>query len=297
MGRGVMRSMTGYGTASAEAASARVTVEIRGLNQRHLDVRLALPREYASLESELRERVRTSVERGRVDVSVTRSQRAAKRRYRVAVREDLARTYVRAAKSLGRELGLEGQISMADVLRLPELFEVVEEPANMQREVPGLRRALVAALRAFDRERRREGRHVQKDMQQRTATIRRLAARIKRRLPVALRAMRRRVEQRVARAAEGGELDAARVAQDVAALAERSDVTEELVRLDSHLGALEAALKSGGSVGKRVEFLLQEVLRELNTTGAKAGDVNIAGWVLDAKGEVEKLREQIQNVE
>jgi uncharacterized protein (TIGR00255 family) len=134
-------------------------------------------------------------------------------------------------------------------------------------------------------------------MQRRTAAVRRATADIRRRLPRALMALRRQVEERLVRLVGGAELDRGRVAQEVAVLADRSDVTEELVRLESHLAALGAALREPGPVGKRIEFLLQEIQRELNTTGSKAGDRAITDLVLAAKAEVEKLREQVQNVE
>jgi uncharacterized protein (TIGR00255 family) len=292
-----MRSMTGFGAGAADAPGARVSVEVRGVNQRHLDVRTAAPREYAAWEGEVRERVRAQVERGRVDVTITRTPVATRRRYRVAVREELAAAYVEAARSLGRRLRLPGEVTLADALRLPELFEIAERPPDLGRELPAVRRALAAALHAFTRERRREGRHVQRDMVRRAATLRRLVARMRGRVPALQRAIRTRLEERLGRLMSGVEVDQTRLAQELAALADRGDITEELVRLDSHLGALAAALRDGAPAGKRVEFLLQEILRELNTTGAKAGDVQTNAWVLAGKAEVEKLREQVQNVE
>jgi uncharacterized protein (TIGR00255 family) len=292
-----MRSMTGFGAGAAEAPGARITVEIRGVNQRHLDVRIAAPREYAAWESELRDRVRAQVERGRVDVTVVRTPVATRRRYRVAVREELAAAYVAAARALGRRLRLPGEVTLAEVLRLPELFHVAEQPPDLGGELAAVRRAMAAALRAFTRERVREGRHVQRDMSRRAATLRRLVVRIRGRLPALQRALRARVEERLGRLISGLEVDHARLAQELAALADRGDVTEELVRLDSHLTALAAALRTTAPAGKRVEFLLQEILRELNTTGAKAADVETNAWVLEGKAEVEKLREQVQNVE
>src|SRR5262249_52895658 len=163
-------------------------------------------------------------------------------------------------------------------------------------ELPAVRRALGAALRAFDGERRREGDHLRRDMQRRVARLRQATTTIRRRLPRALAALRARVEERLARVNRPAELDPGRVAE-AAVLAERSDITEELVRLASHLAALDGALAERGPVGKRIEFLLQEVHRELTTTGAKAGDLAIGELVLAAKAEAEKLREQVQNVE
>jgi uncharacterized protein (TIGR00255 family) len=288
--------MTGYGAASADAPGARVMVEVRGVNQRFLDVKVSVPREYAAVEAEIRERVRAIVRRGRVEVSVGRAPLAGARRYRVAVRRELARAYVEAARDLGRTLGLDGTVTVAEVLRLPDLFEVSEPPPDLRAEVPALRRALLAALRVFDRERRREGRHLQRDMQARTAAVRRAAARMRALAPRVTAQLRRQVEERLAGLLHG-QLDAARLTHEVALLAERGDVTEELVRLDGHLQALAAALRAAGPVGKRIDFLLQEIHRELATAGAKAQDLAIGTLVLEARAEVEKLREQVQNVE
>jgi uncharacterized protein (TIGR00255 family) len=292
-----MRSMTGFGAGAAETTAARITVEVRGVNQRHLDVRVAAPREYAAWEGELRDRVRAQVERGRVDVTIVRTSLAGRRRYRVALREQLAAAYVEAGRAIGRRLRLPGEVTLADLLRLPELFEVAERPPDLTRELPTVRRALAAALRVFTRERVREGRHVQRDMRRRAATLRRLVRRMRSRLPALQRALRRRAEDRLNRLVAGADVERGRLVQELAALADRGDVTEELVRLDSHLAALDAALRGAGPAGKRIEFLLQEILREFNTTGAKAADVQTNAWVLEAKGEVEKLREQVQNVE
>ncbi len=292
-----MRSMTGYGVGSAGTATVRVTVEIRGVNQRYLDVRLVTPREYAPWERQLRERVQAVAQRGRVEVSVVRTALAGRRPYRVGVRTELARAYVEAARTLRRQLGLGGEVALADVLRLPDLFEVSEEPPEVKRELPAVKQALARALTTFDAERRREGRNLARDMQRRAVTLKRTTAAMRRRLPEVLAAIRRQVEERLVRLVGGSELDASRVAHEVAMLAERSDVTEELVRLESHLSVLAATLAAPGPIGKRVEFLLQEIQRELNTTGAKAGDTQVTDLVLGAKSEVEKLREQVQNVE
>ena len=292
-----MRSMTGYGAATADAPTARVSVEIRGVNQRFLDVKVALPREYAAWESEVRDRVRAAAERGRVDVAVTRTPVAARRRYRVGVREELARAYVAAARGLGKRLGVAGDVTIADVLRVPDLFETIEETSSLERERPAMLRALAAALRAFDRERRREGTALQRELLERTATLRRLTAEIRDRLPAVREAFDTKLRERIGRLTGTPELDPQRLTQEIVSLAERGDVTEELVRLDSHLVALGTTLRASGAIGKRVEFLLQEVQRELNTTGSKAADLVVNGLVVDGKAEVEKLREQVQNIE
>jgi uncharacterized protein (TIGR00255 family) len=186
---------------------------------------------------------------------------------------------------------------MGDVLRLPELIEVVEESADLRRELPALRRALAAALRAFAVQRGREGRHLARDMRARVGVVAGVARDLRRGLPAAREVVRARLEERVARLAAGIEIEPARLAHEIVGLVERGDVTEEVVRLEGHVAALRAALGEAGPVGKRIEFLLQEVQRELNTTGSKAATPGLAALALRGKEEVEKLREQVQNVE
>jgi uncharacterized protein (TIGR00255 family) len=292
-----MRSMTGYGAGASDATTARVSVEIRGVNQRFLDVKVTLPREYAAWESEVRERVRGAAERGRVDVAVARTPVAAGRRYRVGVRDELAERYVAAARRLGRRLGIAGEVTIADVLRLPDLFETSEETPALEPERAALKRALAAALKAFDRERRREGAALARELLGRTQALRKLGTAIRARVPAATEAFVTRVRERLAKLEGLPDIEPQRIAQELVTLAERGDITEELVRLDHHLQALAATLKSAGAIGKRVEFLLQEIQRELNTTGSKAADLTINGLVVEGKAEVEKLREQVQNVE
>ena len=289
--------MTGYGAGAAEATTARVSVEVRGVNQRFLDVKVALPREYVAWESDIRERVRDAAERGRVDVAVTRVPVAARRRFRVGVREELGRSYLAAAQRLGRRLDVPGTVTIAEILRLPELFEMNEETPALDQERTALRRALGLALRAFDRERRREGVALRTELLGRTTGLRTLVTAIRGRVPAVQAALDARIRERVGRLAGTPDLDPQRLMQEIVSLAERGDITEELVRLDSHLVALLATLRARGAVGKRVEFLLQEIQRELNTTGSKASDLETTHLVVDAKGEVEKLREQVQNIE
>jgi uncharacterized protein (TIGR00255 family) len=292
-----MRSMTGYGAGSADAPAARVSVEIRGTNQRFLDLRVSTPREYAAWESQVRDRVHAGVARGRVEVTIVRTPVPARRRYQVAVRQDLARAYVAAARGLGRTLGLSGTITLADALRLPELLEVTERPPEVARERAAMMRALARALAAFDAERRREGAHLRADMRGRVAALRRTVARVRGRLPAVAKVVRRQALDRLHRLTAELTIDQGRLAHEAALAAERGDVTEELVRLASHLAALASVLAARGAIGKRIEFLLQEVHRELNTTGAKTSDLTVTSLLLEAKGQVEKLREQVQNVE
>jgi uncharacterized protein (TIGR00255 family) len=293
----MIRSMTGFGSGRVDASGARVVVEVRGVNQRHLDVRVSGAREFLPLEGEIRDAVRARVARGRVEVAVQRQVVPAKRRLAVTVHDDVAAAYVRAARRLARACDLEGTLPVADVLRLPDVVEVADAARDERRETGALRRALAGALGAFDRERLREGRQLARDMRTQLAAVARATGRSARGVPAMQRGLRTRLRERAARLAEGVDVDAGRLAYEVASLVDRGDVSEELVRLRSHLAAIGATLRQPGPVGRRIEFLLQETLRELNTTGAKVTDPALMAAVIVGKEAVEKLREQVQNVE
>jgi uncharacterized protein (TIGR00255 family) len=287
--------MTGFGAASAVLPAGRITVEIRSVNQRFLDVRISAPREYAPFESACRELVRQQVERGRVEVHVSRNAPTSGRS-RVVLNLALAREHAAAWKRLRSALGIAGQLDPA-LLRTPEVFQTVEFPGDVRAELPVLTRALTHALAALERERRREGAHLQHDMKarvQRLVAIERNVRRLTADMPAAIQA---KVAERMQNLLKGAPVDAARITQEAAYLAERTDVTEERVRLASHLTELSRLLAGSGPVGKQFEFLLQEVHREINTIGSKVNNLEITRLVIEAKGEVERLREQVQNVE
>jgi uncharacterized protein (TIGR00255 family) len=291
-----MRSMTGFGAASATIPGGRVSAEVRSVNHRFLDARVVLPREYAQWEGDLRELVRTVAARGRVELVVSRAA-SGDNRFRVEVHREVAREYVKVLRRLRKEMNLAGEVDLRLLSGLPDLVRVTELPVDAAREMPGVRRAVRGALAALDRDRQREGRCLGQDMRVRVQKLERLLVRLRRALPDVIASVKQRAGERMRRVAGGIDVDPQRLAQEAALLAERADVTEETVRIASHLGALRDLLRSSEPVGKRVEFLLQELHREVNTVGSKVGDLRVAGLVLDAKAEIEKLREQVQNVE
>jgi uncharacterized protein YicC (UPF0701 family) len=267
-----------------------VSVEIRGVNQRFLDVKVTLPREYAAWESEIRERVRGAAERGRVDVAVTRTPVAARRRFRVGVRDELAERYVDATGGSAR-LGISGEVTT----RRSACRSLRDErgDARARARAAALKRARdgVEGVRASA-----GGRGCARRSSSAVAGSGSSRARSGS-VPAATEAFVTRVRERLAKLEGLPDIEPQRIAQELVTLAERGDITEELVRLDHHLQALAATLKSKGAIGKRVEFLIHEIQPELNTTGSKAADLTINGLVVEGKAEVEKLREQVQNVE
>ncbi|MCC6763551.1 MAG: YicC family protein [Deltaproteobacteria bacterium] len=292
--RGV-RSMTGFGSASAPLAGGRLTIELRSVNQRFLDVRVTAPREYAPWEAACRELVGKHVARGRVEVYVSRNA-PTRGRTRVVLNVEAARDYAAAWRKVAAELGIRSALDLG-LLRGAEIFETVETPRDLRSEFPAASRVLARALATLDQARRREGRNLQRDMLQRGARLVAIERAIRAHAATVAGELQAKVNDRLQNLLKGSTVDPARVAQEVAYLAERSDVTEELVRLRSHLEELRTLLGTGGAVGKQVEFLLQETHREVNTIGSKVNQLEITRLVVEAKGEIERLREQVQNVE
>lgn len=290
-----MKSMTGFGAAQGKAGSVTLTVEVRSVNQRHLDVKIVGPREYGAWEAELRREVGGAISRGRVDVFISRALAAQTRP--VVVNKKAAAAYVAAWREIARAFALKDDVTLALLQGRPEIFQAAGADVDPAHEVEVLKKVLSRALDAHRRERRREGAHLAGDIGGQAKHLRGLVARLRARSAGVAPRLRARLEERLTALLGGRGIDPARLAQEVALLAERADVSEEIVRLGSHLDALTGLVKEAEPVGKRIEFLLQEINRELNTIGSKAGDLEITNLVIDGKSAVEKIREQVQNIE
>ena len=295
-----MRSMTGYGSGSAAFPGGRVTVEIRTVNHRFLELKMPLPREFLAYEQDFREMIESHLTRGKVDMFLTTTGKPP-RRYTINVNLELARAYRGALTRLHRELEIRGDRDSSFLTAHPELFQVQEQSQATDAQAEAIKKALIQALAALDRQRLREGRFLQRELRTRIGTLEKVRRQVKNRSSIVYENTRTRLKERVNTLLQGllqgVELDQSRLLQEVATLAQRGDITEELVRLQSHLEALGELLHVTEPAGKRFDFLLQEVQREVNTIGSKADDAEIRHLVVSAKEEVEKLREQVQNVE
>jgi uncharacterized protein (TIGR00255 family) len=291
-----MRSMTGFGQASWEGGGRRINVEVRSVNQRFLDVRVSLPREWQGWEAELRQVVQDEVARGKVDVAVTRAGSEAGE-LQVEINEELARAVVEGWKRLQKRLGLPGEIDMAALLARGEFVRVVERRADTGPDLARARQLVKTATQKLNRAREQEGQALARDMRERVQKLRRVASALRRRTKELVPELSHRLRERVNTLLQTRTVSEERLLQEVALLAERSDVTEEIVRLESHLDRLRDLLRSSGAVGKPIDFLLQEIHREINTIASKSADLKVTDLTLEARGEVEKLREQVQNVE
>jgi uncharacterized protein (TIGR00255 family) len=295
----VIRSMTGFGRAALDAAGATLTVELRSVNHRHLDVSVRLPRPLAGLEVELRRVLARRFVRGKIDLAVAAPPTGA--RPDLELDRALADRYVEFARALAAQHGLPPELRAADVLGLPGVARVLEHALDEAALRPVLVAAVEKAAEDADAMRVAEGAALERELRGRLGAVAGLAREVSARAGEVAAAARERLKKRAEQLrAETGLADEARLAQEVVAAADRMDVTEEVVRLGSHVAQFEAALAAAApdaGVGRRLEFLLQEMSREVNTIGAKSGDAPLAHRVVDMKTELERIREQVMNVE
>ncbi len=287
--------MTGFGSADGKVLGGRLSIEIRSVNHRYFNPQLKLPFELGGVEGPLRERLRQLLERGHVTVSA-RWIEAPQREAAVAVDLGRARQLVAAAKELKKRLKLKGEVDLAFVARQPDVLNAHQDgsaPAQWSEVEPITERAVQELLGM----RAREGAALAAELGGRLGALEQAAGTIEQRAPERLTAELTRLKKAVAELAAGVQIDEQRLAVEVALMADRVDITEELVRLRTHLAACRAALATDGAVGKQLGFLAQELLREVNTIGSKANDAGIALTVIAMKGELEKFREQLDNLE
>ena len=292
-----MKSMTGFGKREALSQGTMVGVEIRSVNHRFCEIMVRLPRTLTSMELGLKEQIKQVCERGRVELMVTVNGGGTATKKVVQLDRPLARRYVQELQTLQRECQLSGTVDVNTIAGFRDVFSVIEEMAPIKDLSPVVMKLTQKALSDVEKMRRKEGSVLQKDLTQRIHTVDDHLRIVQQRIPVALQASSVRLKGRVEKILEGQSVNGDRLAQEIALLAERSDVTEELTRLQSHLAQFRSALKVKTPVGKRLDFLLQEMGREVNTIGSKANDREISAEVVELKSELEKIREQVQNIE
>ncbi len=294
--------MTGYGSGRAAMANgAQCAVEVQSVNRKQTELMINLPRDLSSLEPSVREVVNARVARGRFVVNVGLQARPAAEGAARAPSLDVetARAYYEAMGALQKELGAGGEISIETVLRAPGVLRLQEqETLNPEQAWPPVKAALEAALEALVEMRGREGQRLADDLHARLKLLRASLGEIRMRLPFVVQHHRQAMQERLARAGLDTPIDEDRLAKEIALFADRSDISEEVTRLDSHFDQFAALLdETEKPVGRTLDFLTQEIARELNTLGAKANDLAIGQSVLAAKTELDKIREQVQNIE
>lgn len=290
-----MQSMTGFGRGSAQAGAMTFSVEIRTLNHRFAEYILHLPRQLGEWEERLRRKLAATLARGRIEVWVnTRGESWPKR---VRLDTGLARAYLQEAQLLADKFSLALDVTPAVILGLPEVIAVEEQEVDLELWWPACSKALDEALANVLAMRQREGAALKDDLLNRITIMSQLVKDIESKAATIPYLYQDKLQERLATISAEGIVDEVRLAQEVAFMAERADINEEVVRLFSHLDQLKAALELDEPVGRRLEFLLQEANREVNTIGSKAQDKDISAIVVECKAELEKMREQAQNVE
>lgn len=292
----MVQSMTGFGSATLEHDGRTVTVELKSVNHRYLDPNIRMPRYIGFAEDTIRKALTKCIARGHVDVSVNyRNTRKDARE--IVIDTGLLSAYLTAAREAGKESGLEDDITLTNALKVPDIMSVIEAPEDQGEVCVLVEQAVLKAAESLAAMRKAEGERLYNDLIARVQTIANIRSGIAQRAPAVVSEYKEKLDARVAELAGGVEVDKARLATEVALFADRANIDEELVRLASHVEQFKQLMDSSEPSGRKLDFIVQEMNREFNTMGSKANDVEIVNLVLEGKGEVEKIREQIQNIE
>jgi len=290
----VIRSMTGYGRGEGELEGVRFTIEIRSVNHRYCDIVFRIPREFIVLEEKMRQLISNDITRGRLEVYLTLKE-TDDREKRVEVDLQLAQGYYKALKRVKETLNLSGEITLEQISSFTNILNVEKEEALSY--WPGMEKALSEAVKNLSSMRLLEGENLSKDLNQRVTETEKLLQEIEERAPQVVESYRQKLVERLKELLPDQAIDDNRLLMECTVFADRSSINEEVVRLQSHLEAFRKALDEGGTVGRKMDFLIQELYREINTIGSKANDYHIARLVVEIKSELEKIREQVQNIE
>ena len=288
--------MTGYGRAETDHGGAKFSVELNSVNRKQSDIVVNLPRDLAELEPRIRQTINENISRGRTNVVVTfhNGQNGARN---LALDAELARSYHEAMRALQKELDAPGEITISTILQAPGVMRFPEQAVSAEEAWPAIDRALRAALADLIKMREREGRHLAKDLIHRLKAMRKKLKEIRALHPEVVKRYRTALLDRLQKAALPIAADDERLLKEISFFADRADISEELTRVESHLAQFAHHLRKNEPVGRTLEFITQEIFRELNTLGAKANDAPISQRVVACKAELEKIREQVQNLE
>lgn len=292
----MIRSMTGYGRSEAVLHERTITVELRSVNNRYLDCNVKIPRSFVFAEEKLKSRVQEQISRGKVDVFVSIDSSAAEN-VAVTLNKPVADGYYQALTAMRDSYDLKDDISVSLLSRFPDVFTVEKEQDDLEEVAADILQVLDAAIADFNAMREREGGKLAEDVRLRAETIRTYLQQVEEKSPETVTEYRAKLEKRMAEVLENTQIEESRILTEAAIFADKVAVDEETVRLRSHLAQLDEMLAQGGIVGRKLDFLIQEFNREANTIGSKCSDVEITKRVVEMKGEIEKIREQVQNIE
>lgn len=293
---GKLLSMTGYGSAKGSVEGQEIAVELKSVNNRYLDCSIRLPRNFLFAEDTVKQAVSAGVSRGKVDVFVS-AQASQDSGTVVSVNEELARGYRDAVARIAETLGLECGLNAFSLARFPDVLTVERRELDKDKAAAALSDITAKAVEEFNAMREREGERLRRDMLGKLGTIEGLVSVVEERSPQTVKEYRERLEARLRDILADRSLDEQRVITEAAIFADRTAVDEETVRLRSHIAQFRTMLEEGSPIGRKMDFLVQEFNRESNTIGSKCSDTSLAKVVVDLKSEIEKIREQLQNVE
>lgn len=291
-----MLSMTGYGRSAKACDGRELVLELKSVNHRFLDLNFRMPRSFAYLEDGLRQEMQRRLSRGHIDLFATfRNTRQDSKR--VAVDEALVRAYLAALEDVSRLGGLRCDVKLMDLAKLPDVMRVEEADEDQDALRQLAYSCLEAALDELTAMRKTEGERLKADISARLLNVEALTRRIQSRAPQVVEEYRQRLTQRVTEIMQEQPVDLARITQEVAQFCDRVNIDEEIARMDSHVKGMREAMEESAPVGRRLDFIVQEMNREANTMGSKASDIELVSAVVSLKSEIEKIREQVQNIE
>lgn len=289
-----MKSMTGFGRYETETDLGKVVVEGRSENHRFLDINFQIPDALSAAEPNLTEIVKKYIVRGKVRINIAVE---GLRNRSTAIDIGLAKESLKTLGKLKKELGLKEPIELQHLLMIRDFFSSEVKPSINKKHIAKIEEALVGTVKKLDGMRKSEGKKLERDLKQRTLKIETLVRKIESKREDFMRDFSNKLKGRIQELLEDTQIDEARLNQEIVFLAERSDITEEIVRLGAHISKLKETFSKGGSIGRELDFLLQEMNREANTIAAKSKDAEISHFIIELRSEMEKIREQIQNIE
>ena len=292
----MIRSMTGYGRAQKILSGRDILVEIRSVNHRYYEYSSRVPRTYNYIDEKLKALLKTGISRGKVEVSVTINNIEAKDT-EIAINKSTAEGYVNALRSIADDLGLIDDLSLSKLIKLPDIFNIQKTPDDEEQIWKDVCEVAQEALDKFVTMRSVEGEKLREDVIEKAENILGMVGRVEEFAPLTVENYRNRLYQKLKDVLESKDIDQQRILTEAAVFAEKIAVDEETVRLRSHIAQLKDMVNSDEAVGRKLDFIVQEMNREVNTIGSKAQDLNITKLVVDMKAEIEKIREQIQNIE
>ena len=292
----MIKSMTGFGHSQVSKEGYKVSLEIKSVNHRFLDPHIRIPRRYTLLEDRIREELKKFVNRGRLEVNIN-IEKIDESLRDIKLDKDLAIAYYYYLKELAEKLNISQEIRVIDIFRLPEVFSLEEKEENWENLWAVLKEAITVAMEGLLLMRINEGQNLAHDIMKRNQFILSLVEKLESRSPIIAEENMERLRKRISELVSQQIIDENRILQEAAIFADKSSITEEIVRLKSHTGYLANLLKSDDPIGRKADFLVQEMFREINTIASKANDLEMSQMAVEVKAELEKIREQMQNIE